>query len=86
MPQILTRNSFKGCHIILPDVPEPVSAIFYDGKFYSYVRLYPSLEEAQRGLERSLALGNAAVLTQVRKGLILWVLESDARLASKRRI
>lgn len=81
MPTILPRDAVKTCHILLPDTPRPIGAIAYEGSYYSYVKFYPTLEAAQRGSNRLIERGNGVVLTQVRKGLVLWVLEPDARLA-----
>jgi|GEM_PF-2176950 len=81
---ILDQKLVINCHIYLPDTPKAVSAICYNGDYYSYVRLYTDPEAAQRGVDRLLSLGNSVVLTQVRKGLVLWVLEPDARLAHQK--
>ncbi|MBL1179351.1 hypothetical protein, partial [Pantanalinema sp. GBBB05] len=78
-PLIVDRKAVSSCHIYLPDVPKPVGAIAYQGKLYSYVRVYSTLEPAQRAALRLLQRGNQVILTQVPKGLILWVLELDAR-------
>jgi hypothetical protein len=77
----LDQSAIKTCHIYLPDFPKPVGAIVHNNQFYSYVKFYPTLEAAQRGVERMIKLDNAVVLTQVPKGLVLWVLEPDAQLA-----
>jgi hypothetical protein len=82
-PTILDQGVVKRCHIQLPDMPKPMSAIYYQGCFYSYVRFFTSLEAAQRAANRLVARGNAVVFTQVVKGLVLWVLEAEAQLASK---
>jgi hypothetical protein len=81
---VLQRQAYKTCHIQLPDTPEPISAIVYANQFYSYVRFYSSLEATQRASERLIRLGNQVVLTQVPKGLVLWVFEPDAQLVSKK--
>jgi hypothetical protein len=80
-PIILNRQAFKSCHIYLPDLPKPVGAIAIGNQLFSFVRFYPTLEAAQRGCDRLTQRGNQAVLTQIPKGLVLWVLEPDARLA-----
>lgn len=82
MPPIIDRKSVRSCHIQLPDTPKPVGAIVYHGQFYGYVRFYSDLEAAGRACNRLQQKGNPIVLTQVPKGLILWVLEPDAKLAS----
>lgn len=83
---ILDGKQTKNCHITLPDLPKPVSAILYDGKLYSYVRFYSNPESAKRACERLAEKGNLIALTQVRKGLILWVFEPDAQLASSSKL
>ncbi|MGI0488287.1 hypothetical protein ACN4EK_22825 [Pantanalinema rosaneae CENA516] len=80
-PLILDRKDVSTCHISLPDLPKPVGGITYQGKLYSYVRAYSTLEAAQRAAARLLQRGNQVILIPVPKGLILWVLELDARLA-----
>lgn len=78
---VLSQKLVQRCHILLPDTPKPISAIFYQGKYYSFIKVFPSAEAAQRAVERSVQKGNSVVLTQVPKGLVLWVLEPDAKLA-----
>lgn len=82
-PAILDQRLIRRCHIQLPDMPKPMSAIYYQGGFYSYVRFFASLEAAQKASERLVARGNTVVFTQVAKGLVLWVLEVEAELATK---
>jgi hypothetical protein len=77
----LDQSAVKTCHISLSDLPKPVGAIVHNNRFYSYVKFYLTPEAAQRGVERMIKLGNVVVLTQVPKGLVLWVLEPDAQLA-----
>ena len=82
-PAILDQRLVRRCHIQLPDLSKPMSAIYYQGRFYSYVRFFTSLEAAQKAAERLVARGNTVVFTQVAKGLVLWVLEVEAELATK---
>ncbi len=80
---ILEKAAIKSCHICLPDTPHPISAIVYKEQFYSYVKVFRDLEAAHRAATRLMAKGNSVVWTSTPKGLILWVLETDAYLASK---
>ncbi len=80
---LLDRKEVRTCHILLPDEPAPVSAIQYHNRFYSYLKFYPTIEPAQRAAQRLIGKGEAVVLTQVPKGLILWVFEPDAQLAKR---
>lgn len=83
LPVLVEQRLVKGCHIYLPDTPKPMSAISYEGRFYSYVRFFADLASAQRAGERLVARGNTVVFTQVAKGFVLWVYEAEAQLASK---
>ncbi len=78
-PPVLNRKTVKTCHISLPDSTKPIGAIVYNNQLYSYVRFYTSADAAQRAVERMMKHGNKVVLTQVPKGLVLWVLEPDAQ-------
>jgi hypothetical protein len=76
------QKTLKKCHIRVPDLDHPISAISYGGSFYSYFKFYSTLESAQRGAERLMVRGDIVVLTQVSRGLVLWVFEPDARPTS----
>lgn len=76
---LLPQRLVKCCHVQLPDTPKPTSAIVYQGRFYAYVKRFPTLEAAQRGAQRLVQRGNAVVLTQIPKGAVVWVLELDAQ-------
>lgn len=78
---ILHGKLVKSCHIRVPDLPKPVGAIAHEGKFYSYFRCYQDVASAQRAATRLVARGDLILLTQVRRGLILWVFEPEAQLA-----
>lgn len=80
---IFAQKLVERCHIVLPDTPTPTSAILYEGRFYGYVKFFPTVEAARRAAERMTDRGNAVILTRVPKGLVLWVLEPQAQLAQK---
>lgn len=79
---VLSGKTVKSCHVIVPDLPKPVAAIAYAGEFYSYFRCYQDVTAVQRAAVRLISRGDRILLTQVRRGLILWVLEPDAQIAS----
>lgn len=83
LPILVEQRLVKRCHIYLPDMLKPVSAISYQGRFYSYVRFFADLASAQRAGARLAAKGDTVVFTQVAKGFVLWVYEAEAHLASK---
>ncbi|WP_143467612.1 hypothetical protein [Leptolyngbya ohadii] len=80
---IFSQKLVDRCHVILPDTPKPTSAIYYDGQYYAYVKCYPTLEAARRKAEMMSQRGNTVLLTRVPRGLVLWVLERDAKPVSK---
>ena len=80
-PLVLDRQAVKSCHIWIPDEPKPIGGIAYADRLYSYVRFYPDRESALRGWKRLTERGNISVFTRTAKGLVLWVLEADGRMA-----
>lgn len=80
---IFVQKVVDRCHIWLPGTPKPTSAICYEGRFYAYVRFFPSMEAARHKAELMVQRGNSVILTRVPKGLVLWVLESDAQIVQK---
>jgi hypothetical protein len=80
---IFSQKLVDRCHILLPDTPKPTSAIHYEGQYYAYVKFFPTVEIARQKADLMAQRGNTVLLTRVPKGLVLWVHEPDARLASK---
>lgn len=76
---IFVQKLVDRCHILLPDESKPTSAIYYDGQFYAYVKFFSTMEAAHQKAELMTKRGNSVILTRVSKGLVLWVLEPDAR-------
>ncbi|GAB4379370.1 MAG: hypothetical protein Kow00121_33410 [Elainellaceae cyanobacterium] len=76
---IFVQKLVDCCHVTLPDTTKPTSAICYEGQFYTYVKFFPTVEAARSKAELLIHRGNAVILTRVPKGLVLWVLEPDAR-------
>ncbi|WP_416670392.1 hypothetical protein [Egbenema bharatensis] len=80
---IFVQKLVDCCHVTLPGTEKPTSAIHYEGQFYTYVKFFPSLEAARQKAELMTHRGNTVILTRVTKGLVLWVLEPDARPVPK---
>ncbi|MGJ3248622.1 MAG: hypothetical protein ACFE0I_21395 [Elainellaceae cyanobacterium] len=80
---IFVQKVVERCHIILPGISRPVSAIIYENQYYGYVKFFRTAESAQRGASRLKTKGNRVLLTRVPKGLVLWVFEPDAHRARK---
>lgn len=80
---IFAQKLVDRCHVLLPDTSKPSSAIFFEGRYYVYVRFFPSVEAARQKAALMSKRGNLVILTRVPKGLVLWVYEPDARLAQK---
>ncbi len=81
---IFSQKLVDRCHILLPDTPTPTSAIHYEGRYYAYVKFFPTVEIARQKADLIAQRGNLVLLTRIPKGLVLWVHEPDARPASKR--
>jgi hypothetical protein len=80
---ILSHKLVDRCHVILPDTPKPIGAIYYDRQYYAYVKCFPTVEIARRKAELMTQRGNTVLLTRIPKGLVLWVLEPDAKPVPK---
>jgi hypothetical protein len=78
---IFSQKLMDRCHIVLPDTPEPTSAVQYEGEYYAYVKFFPTVEIARQKAELMTKRGNVVLLTRVAKGIVLWVQEPDARPA-----
>ncbi len=75
---IFSQKLVDRCHILLPGTPRPSSAIYYEGRYYAYVKFFATVETARQKAEMLTRRGNQALLTRVPKGLVLWVHEPDA--------
>lgn len=80
---IFSQKLVDRCHILLPDTPTPTSAIYYEGRYFSYVRFFPSVDIARQKADLLMQRGNAVLLTRIPKGLVLWVYEPDAQPVGK---
>lgn len=80
---IFSQKLVDRCHVLLPGTSIPTSAIYYEGQYYAYVKFFPSVEIARQKATLMSQRGNTVLLTRVPKGLVLWVLEPDARPAKQ---
>ena len=62
----------------MPDVKKPLGGINVDGKYYSFLKIVPDREKALKIAEQLTAEGDKVLLTQTRKGYLIWVNEPDA--------
>ncbi len=80
---IFVQKLVERCHVVLPGVSSPVSAIAYENTYYAFVKFFKTVDAAQRGATRLRQKGNKVLLTRVPKGLVLWVFEPDAYRARR---
>ncbi len=80
---IFTQKVVERCHIVLPDTPQPTSAVCYNGQYYAYVKFFPTTEVARHKAALMTQRGSTVLLTRIPKGLVLWVLETDAQPVAK---
>lgn len=76
---VFAQKALDRCHVTLPDSTHPTGALIYEDQFYVYVRFFQDDDKAKRVALRLVQRGNEVILTRVRKGLVLWVLEPDAK-------
>lgn len=78
---LTNRVSYVPCHVQVPDVPQRLSAIALDGRFYSFFKV---INEAQKLLSVISRLGkqdDEVAVTPTPRGYILWVYEPQATYA-----
>lgn len=76
---VFAQKALDRCHVVFPDCQTPTSAIVFENRYYAYVRFYANQTKAKQAAQRLIGKGNEVILTRVRKGLVLWVLEPDAQ-------
>jgi hypothetical protein len=76
---IFSQKLVDCCHIRLPDTPKPTSAIYYEGRYYAFVKFFPTVETARQKASLMTQRGSLVLLTRIPKGLVLWVYEADAQ-------
>ncbi len=79
---LFSREQFLFRHISLPDVPDRLSAIGHEGRYYSLFRTVSSAQDALKLCVKASIKGNEVAITQAGDRYILWVYEADAVLAS----
>ena len=77
---ILDRSQYQPCKFRVPDVKKPLGGINVDGKYYSFLKNVPDRDKATQIALRLSNKGDKVLLTQTRKGYLIWVLEPDAYL------
>lgn len=78
---LLDREAYIPCHIRVPDESHRLSAVALDGHFYSFFKV---VADPYRALMVATRLGkrdNEVVMTQTKRGYVLWVHEAQARFA-----
>lgn len=77
-----SRADYRACHIYLPDEPQRIAAIYFEGNYYSFFRVVQDHQKTLNLCQRLAAKGNQPIITTTHKGNGIWVLEPDARPAS----
>ncbi len=75
-------QGYKSCVISVPDIAQPLEAIFASGKYYSLLRMVKDQEAAIELADRLIQKGNETITTQSDRGFSIWVLEPDAYMNS----
>lgn len=77
---ILDRSQYQPCKIKVPDVKKQLAAIEVSGKYYSFLKNVPDRDKALKIAEQLTKEGDKVLLSQTRKGYLIWVFEPDAYL------
>jgi hypothetical protein len=77
------RTQYRGCHILLPEESERVSAIEVNGKFYVFSRFLREQPKVLQLAARLVFRGREVVITKAAGGAALWVYEPDAIVKPK---
>lgn len=77
-----TQAQIQRCHIALPGEDNPMAAIRFENRYYSFFKVISDRERVKAIVERLLEKGHTVVLVQIPTGHSLWVLESEARPSS----
>lgn len=78
-PILESRNQYKCCHVLVPDLNERVAAIHTNGSYFSFFRVEPNKQRALEVAQRLGKRGDTSVITQTPRGFALWVKEPEAR-------
>ncbi|MDX2273415.1 MAG: hypothetical protein NW237_15885 [Cyanobacteriota bacterium] len=81
---LLPPSQYKTCRIRVPDQEGSLAAIQANGEFYSFFRVVNNWAEAERLGSRLQKAGDRLQITQLPKGLAIWIWESEA-IAKKSR-
>ncbi|NER79930.1 MAG: hypothetical protein F6K42_10170 [Leptolyngbya sp. SIO1D8] len=79
---VIFPGQYERCRIQVPHRQEQLYAIEFDGEFYSLLSAGISKEQALAAINQLTQDDCAAILTQMNQGYAIWVLESEAELAS----
>lgn len=82
--RILTStDSYQTCEICVPDLDKRLSAILYEGRFYSLFKTVDDIDQAAQIINRLSYRGDETVIIQSMEGMSLWILEPDGFLAPR---
>jgi hypothetical protein len=80
----LSPGDFRTCHINVPDMEERLPGIHFSDKLFSFFKVVPDREKALDVMEKIFDNGDDAVITQTRKGFVIWVFEPSASMVKKK--
>jgi len=78
---VTSPESYQTCEICVPDLDKRLSAILYEGRFYSLFKTVDNLQQAIQIITRLSYRGDETVIIQSMEGMSLWILEPDGFLA-----
>lgn len=77
---LASRHQYKTCYIQVPDLDKRLAAIFLDGHYYSLFKIVETIQDVLQIAQRLKCGREEAVITKLKRGYGLWVLEPNAML------
>lgn len=77
---LTSRDQYQTCHIVVPDLEQPLAAIQLGDRYYG---LFQTLTDSERVLKVLIKLhqrGDEVIVTKAGKSYILWIWEPEANL------
>ncbi|UZQ55481.1 hypothetical protein OOK60_05250 [Trichothermofontia sichuanensis B231] len=73
-----SRDQYQTCHIVVPDLQQPLAAIQLGDRYYGLFQTLTDSERVLRVLVKLHQRGDEVVVTKAGKGYSLWVWEPEA--------
>ncbi|WP_448563166.1 hypothetical protein [Trichothermofontia sp.] len=77
---LTSRDQYQTCHIVVPDLDQPLAAIQLGDRYYGFFQTLTDSERVLKVLIKLHQRGDEVIVTRTGKGYTLWVWEPEATL------